>query len=287
MNSNRCSITGPAWTRLPSALSKGINGALLLLTLGFAAAARAQTPVPASAAFREARSLYYIPADQGLQGFQCNVHFDWKSFLEKANSTTVSDLDQRLLYLQSIRLSVTDDLKSSGSLDWSAPAPPPDPGDNSVDQIRSGFQSLVTGFFETWNGFYTGSIISPDVHAVVDRTSNGFHVFAHEPTRTADELFSPDFTLRSLHVSTPSFDSTLQPSFTNTPQGRLVTALSSTISQPPTAPASTVNMTIHYAPVGGFQIPSELLINVPGTASFDFHFENCTVRTNSATPDPH
>ncbi len=244
----------------------------------------AQAPARATASpaaeFRRARALYYTPVDRGLQGFTCDVGFNWKQFIEKANSGPVPDTDERLAYLRTIKLSVTDDLNGTGQLLWVAPTTAPDASEQSVAQIRSGLQALWSGFFQSWNGFYTGDLVSlGDSKTTVERTANGYHVFTSQGGKLAEESYNGSLVLLSLHVATPTLDSNLTPIFVDTAQGRLVTNLNSIVKQPPSAPGVTVDMTLHYAPVNGFQLPSALSINVGGTTNFDFTLSNCTVRT--------
>ncbi len=264
-----------------------ISGALLLCVATAGHTANAQTSVSPAAAFRAARMLYDTPIDRGLQGFQCDVVFNWKQFLEKAVNGPVEENNERLAYLRSIKLSVTDDLNSTGELHWVAPTTAPDASEASIGQIRSGMQALWGGFFQSWNGFMTGDLVSiADKNTTVERTANGFHVFSSQNGKVAEETYSGDFTMESLHVSTPQTDNMLSPVFEVTPRGRLVTNLNSVVKQPPTAPGTTINTTIHYAPVNGFQLPAEVLINVAGTASFDFGLNNCTVKMQ-VTPANH
>ncbi|MGI4827065.1 MAG: hypothetical protein ACRYFU_02595 [Janthinobacterium lividum] len=238
-----------------------------------------QSTKATTAAFRNARNLYYTPVDQGLQGFQCEVAFNWKQFIEKANSAPVQDTDERLHYLQSIKLSVTDDLHGTGSLEWLAPTTAPDASEASITQIRTGLQGLWSGFFQSWNGFYNGELISQTDNTSVERTANGYHVFTRQGARLAEEQYSNDLTLETLHVGTPEIDSVLSPVFERTPRGRVVTQLNSIVKRPPTAAGTSVKMAVQYAEVNGFQLPSALDINVAGAADFSFRLANCTVRT--------
>ena len=253
----------------------------------------AQPSVSQAAAFRAARMLYDTPSDRGLQGFRCDVDFNWKQFLEKAINGPVQDTDERLAYLRSIKLNVTDDLNSTGELHWTAPPTTPEASEASIGQIRSGLQGLWSGFFQSWNGFMTGDLVSiADNHTTVERTPNGYHVFSSQNGKVAEETYSGDFTMQSLHVSTPQMDSVLTPAFAVTPHGRLITTMSSVVKQPPAAPGTAINTTVHYATVNGFQLPSELFIDVAGTASFDFTLNNCTLRMQvlpraSAPPPGH
>lgn len=253
---------------------------LVCLSAVLTVSLRAQATASPAAAFRRARALYYTPIDRGLQGFTCDVGFNWKQFIERANHGPVPETDERLAYLRSIKLSVTDELNGSGQLLWAAPTTAPDASEQSIAQLRSGLQGLWSGFFQSWNGFYTGDLVSlGDNKTTVERTPTGYHVFTAQSAKLAEESFDKSLTLTSLHVSTPTLDSELKPVFVDTAQGRLVTKLNSVVKQPPNAPGTTINMTLQYAPVNGFQLPSELAINVAGTADFDFTLNNCTVRT--------
>ena len=252
----------------------------LLLLMEHAALAQAPADRSAAKAFRGARHLYYTPVDKGLQGFQCDVVFDWKQFIEKANSAPVSEMDQRLLYLQGIKLSVHDDLNGTGALDWVAPTTAPDASEASISQIRTGLQALWSGFFQSWNGFYTGDLVSlTENNTTVERTPAGYHVFTRQGAKLAEQQYSNDFTLQSMHVATPEIDSMLLPVFESTRQGRLVTGLNSVVKRPPADAGTSVNTTVTYAEVNGFQLPSTVLITVSGATDFRFTLANCTVRT--------
>ena len=248
--------------------------------LGLTQASAQTSQVSAAVAFSKARALYYTPVDNGLQGFHCDVSFDWKTFIQKSTGQPVPDTDERLQYLRSIKLSVDDDLHGTGELHWAAPTPAPEASEAAVGQIRNGMGQMWHGFFQSWNGFYTGEIVSvSDNKTAVERTGDGYHLSSHDASGLAEEQYDSRFVLQSLHVATPQVDSTTTPVFTDTPNGRIVTQLNSMYKTPATAPGAEVKMAVQYAPVNGFQIPSEVTVEVVGTASFDFHLSGCTVRT--------
>ncbi len=254
----------------------------------YAAPLQGQATASPTAEFRRARALYYTPVDRGLLGFTCDVGFNWKQFIEKANSGPVQDTDERLIYLRSIKLSVADDLNGAGQLQWAAPTTAPDASEGSIAQIRSGMQAMWSGFFQSWNGFYTGDLVSlGDNKTTVERTAGGYHVFTTQNGKLAEENYDKGLTLLSLHVSTPTLDSYLTPIFLDTAQGRLVTNLNSVVKQPPSAPGTRIDMTVHYAAVNGFQLPAELAIDVADAAKFDFTLNNCTVRTQLSSAPSH
>lgn len=226
----------------------------------------------------KARKLYYTPVDSGLKSFHCDVNFDWKTFIQKASNQAVPDDDSRLKYLQTIQLSVDDELRGAGELHWNAPSPAPDKAQDSVDKIREGMQQVWAGFFQSWNGFFTGDLVTLDAKALVENTSAGYHVAVRTGPSLAEEMFDSNLLLKSVRVTTPTLESVISPTFTQSPQGLLVSTIASSYRQPPTAPATEVNMNVAYAPVGSFQLPSQLQVQV-GPANFEFKLANCTTGT--------
>ncbi len=251
----------------------------LLSTASYAQTSYAQEVRSPAAAFSKARALYDTPIDRGLSGFTCDVAFDWKEFLVKATSAPVQDADERLGYLRSIHLTVSDDLNGAGALHWAAPTTAPDASEDSINKLRTGLEALWSGFFQSWNGFATGEMVSsPGGTAAVTRTAEGFTVIARENGKLAEQHYSRDLRLESLHVATPSLDSAMTPTFTETPQGLLLAGMQSVDRQPPSAAPVQVATTIQYAPVNGFQLPSAVTIDVAGTARFAFQLSGCTVQ---------
>lgn len=242
--------------------------------------AEAQTPGSPSAAtaLSKARPLYYTPVDGGLQGFHCEVNFDWRDFMQKAANAPIPAGDPRLAYLQAVKLSVDDDLRGQGRLDWTASGPEPDGTEDSVEKVRGGLQQLWSGFFQSWNGFFTGDLMTLDARAIVEQTAAGYHVSMGTSANLAEEQYDPKLLLENVHVATPTFDSTIVPTFAPGAQGLLVTSMRSVYRKPPGAEPTNVVMEVNYAPAGGFQLPSEVRVAV-GPAAFDFHLVNCTVRS--------
>lgn len=255
----------------------------LLCAIPLHASAQSAVSSP-EAALSKVRSRYYTPVDAGLESFHCEVRFDWKDFMQKATNQQIPDDDERLKYLRTIGLSVDDSLHGTGSLSWHAPTPPPDHSEASIAKIKGGMQQIWSGFFQSWNSFVSGDLTSIDPKATVERNPQGFHVTAREEDGSAEEQYDGDLLLKTVRVSTSTLESTIHPTFTASPQGLLVTDILSSYKQPPSAPTPTeVDMRIRYAPVGSFQLPSELQIAV-GPAQFAFQLFNCTVSTHISKP---
>ncbi len=206
------------------------------------------------------------------------MNFDWKDFIQKASNQPIADDDARLKYLQTIQLSVDDDLHGAGELHWNAPTPPPDSTEESVAKIRGGMQQIWSGFFQSWNGFMTGDLLLLDAKATVERTNDGYHVAVRTGPSLAEEVFDKDLLLKTVRVTTPTLESTISPEFSPGPQGLLVTTIASSYKQPPNPQATEVKMSLTYAAVGTYQLPSDLRVSV-GPANFAYRLTNCSVRT--------
>lgn len=245
----------------------------------------AAPPVPGqspAAALLQARHLYYTPVDAGLAGFRCEVQFDWKSFMEQANHQAIPAEDSRLKYLQSIQMTVEDDLRGAGQLHWNASAPAPGDSEDSIGKIRSGMQQMWAGFFQTWNGFMTGDLLTPDAKAEVTTADENYKVSVRSGGGVAEQTYDRTLLLHSIRVSTPTLESLIEPVFTRSPQGLLLTSLNSTYKQPPDGSPTIVKMSVAYASVGTFQLPSTLGVSV-GPAQFTYHLTNCTVQMKTSS----
>lgn len=250
-------------------------------SLAPAQTAPASVPAPneAAKALLKARAMYYTPVDHGLQSFHCDVHFDWKDFMEKASHQPIAETDPRLAYLRTVKLSVDDDLRGKGDLHWAAATPAPEGNEDAVNRMRDGLQQLWAGFFQSWNGFVTGDMVTMDPSASAEPTaSGGYRVSAHNGAGVAEEQFNHNLVLESISTKSATIESTMLPHFDPSAQGLLLTGIHSSYRQPPAAAPVTVDMNVKYAVTNSFGLPSTLSI-AAGPAHFDFTLQNCTVKT--------
>jgi hypothetical protein len=63
-----------------------------------------------------------------------------------------------------------------------------------------------------------------------------------------------------MHLISASFDSVIQPQFTRSPKGLLLTALQGEYKPLPSGTASTLQLRIEYQDVGGFQLPQRVYV---------------------------
>lgn len=234
-----------------------------------------------------ARALYYTPTAQGLRSFKCTVNFDWKDFLTRyANGAEIKDDNPYLQYLRTVRLSVTDDLNGDGQLDWTTSAAAPAGKEDSAAQMKHGMEQMMVGFFSSWNAYMNGNMVPiPDSTTTITETADGFRLNAAAAGTQVTELFDKNMLLTEAHVVQATNDVYAYPTYTDTPDGRLVSSVRTVFRQPPTAPPAELSIHVNYTPIQGFRIPSSLGYELKNVGSFEFTFTDCTVQTTKKAPD--
>jgi hypothetical protein len=267
---------------MSSVLRKTLVASVCLSAISLPAAL-GQTPAPTlESRLQLAKALYYTPTTTGLKSFHCDVTVDWKDLLSRFGAPNLPADDPHLVYLQSTKLSIDDDLSGAGTLNWSSPAT--GDMDDSIGKIRGGMEQMISGFFQSWNPFLNGTYI-PALDATTTAKAEGDGVLVHsgDASNDVNEHFDKNMLLTEMHVITPALDVNAHPTFLDTPKGRLITTLKSEIHQPPTAPALEVTMSSTYAPVATYQVPAILTFSVQNVGDFTFKLSACQVNSKPAT----
>jgi hypothetical protein len=239
-----------------------------------------------SAKLSAARALYYTPTTKGLQSFHCAVDFDWKDMLTRYSGGAVPDDNPFLQYLRSVHLGITDDLKGSGQLDWTTAGSPPAGQEDSAAKMKDGMQQMMAGFFSSWNAYMNGNMVpAPDATTTVTETPDGMRMHASATDTDVTELFDKNMLLTQAHVVQSTSDVYAYPTYIDTPDGRVVSAIRTVFRQPPTASPGELTLNISYAPVQSFRLPQTLNYELKNIGSFAFKFSACSVQTTAKAPD--
>jgi hypothetical protein len=225
-----------------------------------------------------AHAQYYTPTASGLKSFQCDASIDWKAMLTRVTGTDIPDESPGLKYLQSIHLSVADDLHGKGSLEWTSPASPPEGSGESLQQTRDGLQASIAGFFQTWNAYMNGSMVPlRDSTVTVIKAGEGVHLSGASKDVKFDEDYDKNMLLTQVLVDGPSVRVLAIPTYVSSPDGLLVSSVKSVVNQPPSAPQVEATFRVEYAKVDSFQIPSRIVLDVKNTGVIDFALNACHV----------
>jgi len=223
-----------------------------------------------------AHALYYTPTASGLKSFRCDGNIDWKSMLTRFGGTEISDDNPVLKFLQSVHLSITDDLKDSGALEWTSAGDPPKDKEAAINQIQEGLKTSVSGFFQSWNAYMNGTMVPlPDSTVNVTKSGEGVHLSSVAKESQFDEDFDKNMLLTQVLVVTANVKILATPTYASTPDGLLVSAVTSEVSQPPTAQPAEAIFRIEYAKVDTFQIPSRIVFDIKNTGVIAIGLSAC------------
>jgi hypothetical protein len=225
-----------------------------------------------------AHALYYTPTASGLKSFRCDANIDWKSMLTRFSGTEVSDDNAALKFLQTVHLSVADDLKGNGALEWNSPSDGPADKQAAIKQIREGLQTSVSGFFQSWNAYMNGGMVPvPDSTVIITKSGTGVHLGSTSNDSKFDEDFDKNMLLTQVLVVTANIKVLATPTYSSTPDGLIVSGVKSEVSQPPAAPPIEAIFRIDYARVDAFQIPSRIVFDIKNTGVIEIGFSACQV----------
>ncbi|MGB8848757.1 MAG: hypothetical protein WCC76_03505 [Candidatus Acidiferrales bacterium] len=195
--------------------------------------------------------------------------------------------DPMLKYLQTVHLSVVDQLAGKGSMEWSDTGVPPEGIEERVKDMRDGLQTMMDGFFQSWNAYMNGNMVPyPDKSVEVTTTGDGIHLHGTPNNAAFDEDFDKNMLLTRAVVVTPEMKVVALPTYVRTDDGLVVSIVVSQVNQPPSAPPAEVTFRVEYAAVGSFRVPSHVVYDVKNIGVIEVGFNACQVSVADSPQKP-
>jgi hypothetical protein len=234
-----------------------------------------------------AHAHYYTPTASGLKSFRCEATIDWKGMLTRFSGAEIPEDNPTLKYLQTVHLSLVDQLRGRGSMEWSDTGTPPEGQEANVKQMREGLQTMIGGFFQSWNAYMNGSMV-PFPDKTVDVTTEGVRTHLHGAWANVkfDEDYDENMLLTQVVVDTPEMKVVAVPTYVRTDDGLVVAAVTSQVNQPPSAPPTGVTFRVEYAKVDSFQIPSHVVYDIKNVGVIEVGFSACQVSVADSPQKP-
>jgi hypothetical protein len=220
----------------------------------------ANAQVDKKTVLRQAHDAYYSLRSRGLGSFQCNFSPNWNGVLQEERKTNPQGVDHRIGVLNHIQFTVQVERTGSAKITHNNFVPENPDDAKGFDDIYSGMQQAMSGFFETWTPFMIASPF-PDVesnYALVDKGDQWLLSYKEGANTDIVTTMGKDLVFRELKVNTPQFSSTLRPHFTSSAQGFLLTAYEADYRGLSTNDVVHLEAGIGYQTVNGFQLPQKL-----------------------------
>jgi hypothetical protein len=224
---------------------KAVTALLLCACLSVAAFA-----ADVSQVIKNARDSYYTLKSQGLKTFKCDAQPDWQKILEKIDMHPVSATDPRLKKLAGLHYAVAVDEQGQATVTpYMVNGGPIDP---SMDQMVSGMQQMLSGFYQTW----TAMVITNPFPETYDglklrQEGDNFRVLVNDPTGT-EILLDKNYTVTEMKMKLNDSTVLMFPKFDKTAKGFLLTSIDSDINNG----QQKVTLTIQYQEMQGLQMPN-------------------------------
>ena len=220
-----------------------------------------------------AHSQYYTPTASGLKSFQCDASIDWKTMLTRFSGKDIAEDNPFLKQLETVHLTVSDDIHGKGSLNWTRTEDPPKSMEGPLKQIQDGLETTIAGFFQSWNAYMNGSMVPlPDSTLTVTTVADGIHMSGTSNNMTIDEDFDKNMLLTQVLVVGSDSKVRAVPTYETPPMGGACLRFdprSISLPQPPKQKSTSQWNTRKSAL---FKFPSHVVFDIKNTGTIEVGF---------------
>jgi hypothetical protein len=207
-----------------------------------------------------AKQSYYSLRGLGLLEFQSNIRPTWEVTLANELRSNPSGAQAGLKMLNGLHFVMTLDQKGKVKVDHSSDAPPPnEQAAAGFNQIYSGMDQAVSGFFDTWSMFMlTSPFPDADGEYQVEDLGAEYRLSYKDGSADVVTSMSKDLLITEVKVTSPEFVSSIRPQFARI-AGRFVLSGYDADYRPASGPGTVkLNVKLDYQEVKGLQLPHRL-----------------------------
>ncbi|MGZ4854248.1 MAG: hypothetical protein ACXVKH_03410 [Candidatus Angelobacter sp.] len=236
----------------------------LLLACGLAAAAQAQKPVTdRKKVIEEARRSYYGLRLAGLDEFRATIKPNWEIVLKDELKASPENAQAALKLLNGLHFSMLLDQSDKVTVTHHADtAPGNEQQRQGFDQIYSGMDQAVSGFFATWSLFMLNSPFpSADSEYELEDLGTQYRLSYKDGKSDVITMMGKNLIITDIKVNSTEFVSSVRPQFVHTAKGFVLAGYDADYK--PTSGPGVVKLTvkIDHEPVSGLQLPFGLVLD--------------------------
>jgi hypothetical protein len=269
-------VTGAAWAQ--QAPASPPSAAASVTGEATAPATKADDELLAKTA-----KMYYSTRTAGLDGFDCDVHPDWRTLFSSANNgAALADDDSRLATLKPVKIALHARMAGGSTMEWNRPASPDKPLDaeatNMLDQLHQATEQTMQGFLQFWTPFVDGSVVPASSEGLkITRSATDWTLHGEQNGTEVTEIFSSANVLQHFNVLTGGLSIKFEPSYQSTEKGLLVNRFDAHIEPAgqSATPAQVMRVDVVYADIDGVPIPAKVNVDVVGTGTFNMAMNGC------------
>ena len=241
--------------------------ALLLLACGLAAAQNQTGTNPddlgSKMVVERARKAYYNLRAAGLDEFRATVTPNWKLVLEKQLKDDPENGQAALKLLNGLHFSMLLDKDGKVTVTHHADTEPAnDQQRQGFDQIYSGMDQAITGFFTTWSVFMLSPPMPPaDTKYRVEDLGTQYRISYKDGPSDVITTMGKDMIVTEVKVNSAEFISSVRPQLTRSAKGFVLTGYSADYKPTSGQGVVKLDLKIQNQAVNGLQLPVNLVLD--------------------------
>jgi hypothetical protein len=233
----------------------------LLLICGLAAA-QSQKPVPdRKKVVQEARQAYYNLRTAGLDEFRATIRPNWESVLKDQLKADPAQGQAAVKLLNGLHFYMLLDKDAKVTVTHHTDVEPANQQQREgFDQIYSGLDQAVSGFFATWSMFMLNAPLpATESDYQVEDLGREYRINYKDGAADVVTLIRKDLTISEVNVTSADFISSVRPQLTRTGKGFVLSGYTADY-KPTTGPGVVkLDVKIDYQAVSGLQLPVNLI----------------------------
>jgi hypothetical protein len=233
-----------------------------LLAIAFASAAQSQSPADKKVV-EEARKAYYNLRGAGLDEFRATIKPDWALVLKDQLKADPAKGEAAVKLLNGLHFSMLLDKDGKVTVTHHTDTEPANEQQRQgFDQIYSGMDQAINGFFTTWSVFMLGPPL-PAANSIYRLEDLGVQYRISYKEGEADVIttMGKDLIVTEVKVNSKEFISSVRPQLTRTAKGFVLSGY--TADYKPTSGPGVVklDLRIENQAVSGLQLPANLVLD--------------------------
>jgi hypothetical protein len=236
----------------------------LLMACCLVGMAQSQTTVTDSKkVIEDARHAYYSLRTAGLDEFRATVKPNWELVLKDQLAADPAAAQAGLKLLNGIHFSMLLDRADKVTVTHQTDtAPSTEQQRKGFEDIYSGMDQAINGFFTTWELFMLNSPL-PTADSVYKLEDLGTQYRLSYKDGAADvvTMMGKNLIITDIKVNSPDFNSSVRPQFAHTPNGFVLTGYDADYK--PTSGAGVVKLAlkIDHQPISTLQLPAKVVLD--------------------------
>jgi hypothetical protein len=237
--------------------------ALLLLACSLAAA---QSPVPAADSKKvveKARQAYYNLRAAGLDEFRATIKPNWSLVLKDQLKADPEKGEAAVKLLNGLHFSMLLDKEGKVTVTHHTDTEPANEQQRQgFDQIYSGMDQAITGFFTTWSVF----MLSPPLPAAdsvyqLEDLGVQYRISYKDGPSDVITTMGKDMIITEVKVNSKDFISSVRPQLTRTAKGFVLSGYSADYKPTSGSGVVKLDLKIRNEAVNGLQLPANLVLD--------------------------